>query len=264
MGRLSGKVALVTGAARGIGRGSALALAAEGAHVVINERTHLAEAQAVAAQIEAMGQHALVWQADVARRDQMESMFAGVVAHFGRLDIAVANAALSSRAPILTAEWETVLRTIEVTQFGVFHTCQLAAQQMVRQPRQGRSAGKIVVIGSIQAEVAFPNCAAYNMAKAAVNHLVSTMAVELAEYHLNVNIINPGWIDTPGERTHFSEEQIRQDAQRLPWKRLGTDADIGAAVVFLCSDDADYVTGEALRVDGGFVHGMQLPPLPNA
>lgn len=264
MGSLSGKVALVTGASRGIGRGSALALAAQGADVVVNYRSHLEEAQEVAARIEALGRRALIWQADVGKRDAVEAMFAAAAQHFGRIDIVVANAAMSIREPVLTAKWENVLRTLEVTQFGVFHTCQLAAQQMVRQERRGRSAGKIVVISSIHAELAFPNSGAYNMAKAAINHLVSTMAAELVEHHLNVNVINPGWIDTPGERTFYTEEEILRDAQRLPWKRLGTEEDIGNAVVYLCSDAADYVTGTMLRVDGGFVHGLQLPPLPQA
>lgn len=263
MGHFDGRVALITGASRGIGRGCALALAAQGADVVVNYRSHPEEAHAVAAQIEAMGRRTLVWQADVARREQVEAMFAGAVAHFGRVDIAVANAGMSIREPFLTAKWENVLRVLEVAQFGVFHTCQLAAQQMVRQEQIGRSAGKIIVISSIFAELPAATSAAYNMAKAAINHLVSTMAGELAEYHINVNVINPGWIDTPGERNYATEEEIHTGSQRLPWKRLGTLDDIGQAVVYLASDAADYVTGTMLRVDGGFVHGLQLPPAPN-
>ena len=262
MGQLEGKVALVTGASRGIGRGCALALAEQGADVVINYRTHDEEAQDVATLIKQMGRRALVWRADVAQRAEVEAMFAGAVEHFGRIDIAVANAGMSIREPILTAKWENVLRVLEVTQFGVFHTCQLAAQQMVRQPMQGRSAGKIVVISSIFAEIPAPTSAAYNMAKAAVNHLVSTMAAELAEHHVNVNVINPGWIDTPGERRYATEEEIQQGARRLPWQRLGTVEDIGQAVVYLASDAADYVTGAMLRVDGGYKHSLTLPPPP--
>ena len=261
MGQFQGKVAIVTGASRGIGRGCALALAEQGADVVVNYRSHPEEAQEVAAQIESMGQRALIWQADVGKREAVEEMFAGAVAHFGRIDIAVANAAMSIREPVLTAKWENVLRTLEVSQFGVFHTCQLAAQQMVRQEQRGRSAGKIIVISSIHAELAFPNSSAYNMAKAAINHLVSTMSAELTDYHINVNVINPGWIDTPGERNFATEEEIQQGAKRLPWKRLGTLEDIGQAVVYLASDAADYVTGTMLRVDGGYVHGLQLPPI---
>jgi glucose 1-dehydrogenase len=261
MGQFEGKVALITGASRGIGRGCALALAQQGADVLVNYRSHPEEAQDVASQIVAMGRRALVWQADVSQRSAMEEMFAGAVEHFGRIDIAVANAAMSIREPVLTAKWENVLRTLEVSQFGVFHTCQLAAQQMVRQEQRGRSAGKIIVISSIHAELAVPTSGAYNMAKAAINHLVSTMAAELVDYHINVNVINPGWIDTPGERNFATEEEIQQGAKRLPWKRLGTLEDIGQAVVYLASDAADYVTGSMLRVDGGYVHGLKLPPL---
>lgn len=261
MGQFAGKVAIVTGGSRGIGRGCALALAQEGADVVINYRTHADEAREVAAMIEGMGQRALIWQADVAHRDEMERMFASAVEHFGRIDIAVANAGMSIREPFLTAKWENVLRVLEVAQFGVFHTCQLAAQQMVRQERRGHSAGKIIVISSIFAELPAATSAAYNMAKAAINHLVSTIAGELAEEHINVNAINPGWIDTPGERNYATEEEIQQGAKQLPWGRLGTVEDIGQSVVYLASDAADYVTGAVLRVDGGYVHGLDLPPL---
>ena len=253
MGQFEGKVALITGASRGIGRGCALALAEQGADVVVNYRTHPDEALEVAALIEGMGRRALVWQADVANRDAVEAMFVGAVEHFGRIDIAVANAAMSIREPVLTAKWENVLRVIEVCQFGVFHTCQFAAQQMVRQEQRGRSAGKIIVISSVHAEIAAPTSGAYNMAKAAINHLVNTMAVELVDYHINVNVINPGWIDTPGERNYATEEEIQEGGKRLPWKRLGTVEDIGQAVVYLASDAADYVTGTMLRVDGGLV-----------
>jgi glucose 1-dehydrogenase len=161
-----------------------------------------------------------------------------------------------------------VKRVSEVSQFGVFHTCQLAARQMVAQQAKTRprerhpitSAGKIIIISSILEEIPAPGSAAYNMAKAAINHLGRTMAVELAPYHINVNMVNPGWIDTPGERRFASEEELQQGGKRIPWGRLGTPEDIGRAVVFLASDDADYVTGTTLRVDGGFVLGLTLPP----
>jgi glucose 1-dehydrogenase len=259
MSHFSGKVALVTGASRGIGRACALALAKEGADVVVNYRSHAEEAQEVQSLIEAMGRKALIYQADVARREAMEAMFAAVVAHFGRIDVAVANAGMSIREPFLTAKWENVLNVLEVAQFGVFHTCQLAAQQMVRQEQIGRSAGKIVVISSIFAELPAATSAAYNMAKAAVNHLVSTAAGELAPYHININVINPGWTDTPGERRYATEEEIREGGARLPWGRLATADEIAQAVLYLASDSADYVTGAMLRVDGGYVHGLTLP-----
>lgn len=260
MGRFDGKVALVTGASRGIGRGIALELAAGGADILVNYRSHPEEAQEVADVIVQMGRRALPWQADVADRTAVEQMFAGALAHWGQIDIAIANAAMSIREPVIDAQWEHVKRTIEVSQFGVFHTCQLAAQQMVKQGiRSGRSAGKIVVISSIHEEIPVATSAAYNMAKAAINHLVRTLANELTVHHINVNVINPGWIDTPGERTFATEAEIQAGAKRLPWKRLGTSEDIAKATAFLASDDADYITGTTLRVDGGYVLGLSLP-----
>jgi len=247
--RLTGKVALITGASRGIGRAIAIRLAAEGADVVVNYRSHGVEAQEVADEIRRGGRRALVWQADVADRDAVVRMFAAAVKQFGGIDIAIANAYFSSRASVIEAPWENVLRTLEVTQFGVFHTCQTAAQQMTRQGR----GGKIVIISSIHEEIAAPGSAPYNMAKAAINHLGRTMAIELAGHHINVNMVNPGWIDTPGERAFASEEELEEGAKSIPWGRLGRPDEIAAAVSFLVSDEADYVTGATLRIDGGLV-----------
>jgi glucose 1-dehydrogenase len=252
---LEGKIALVTGASRGIGRGIALCLAAEGADMVINYRSHPDEAQAVAQAVRELGRESLLWQADVADREAVDAMITGTVAQFGRLDVVVANAATSIREPVVEASWESVRRVIEVSQFGVFHTCQLAARQMVVQG-QG---GKIVIISSVLEEIPAPGCAAYNMSKAAINHLGRTMAAELAQHHINVNMVNPGWIDTPGERRFATEEELRKGGQRIPWGRLGTAEDVGRVVAFLVSDAADYMTGATLRVDGGMLLGLGLP-----
>jgi glucose 1-dehydrogenase len=259
MGRFTGKVALATGAARGIGRGVALALAADGANVVINDVAHKDEATAVAAEIEAMGQQALVWLADVSERTAVAGLIAATVSYFGQLDIAVANAAVSVRQLMVEAEWADVLRTIEVSQFGVFHTCQMAARQMAQQALNGRSRGKIIIIGSVHQELAVPRSAAYNMSKAAVNHLARTMAAELAGQRINVNVVNPGWIETPGELAYYTPEAIAEAGKCIPWGRIGQPEDIAQAVAFLASDAADYVTGAALRVDGGYVLGLTLP-----
>ena len=112
------------------------------------------------------------------------------------------------------------------------------------------------MIGSVHEELAVPQSAAYNMSKAAINHLARTMAAELAAHRINVNVVNPGWIDTPGEREYYSEEEIREVGRGIPWGRIGTPADIAEAVAFLASDAADYITGAALRVDGGLVIGL--------
>jgi len=253
--RFEGKVALITGAARGIGRGVALCLAEEGASLIVNDLapTDGLGARGTVQEVEALGRPALAYDADISDRDQVAALFAAGVAHFGRIDVVVANAAFSIREPVIEARWEHVLRTLEVTQFGVFHTCQAAAQQMVRQ-----GGGKIVIIGSILGEIPFLNSAAYNMAKAAVNHLGRTLAAELAAHRINVNVVNPGYIDTPGERKFATEEQIALAARSLPWGRLGTPRDIGRAVAYLASDDADYITGSALVVDGGYKLAMRL------
>jgi glucose 1-dehydrogenase len=258
MKRLEGQVALVTGASRGIGRGIALCLAAEGADIVVNYYSQPESAQEVVSAISDMGRRALAWQADVARREAVGQMIDAAVGTFGHLDVCVANAAYTHREPVVDVAWENVQRVTEVSQFGVFHTCQLAARQMVAQ----QSGGKIVIISSILEEVPAPGSAAYNMAKAAINHLGRTMAIELAQHQINVNMVNPGWIDTPGERRFASEEELRQGGLRIPWGRLGTSEDVGKAVAFLASKDADYVTGATLRVDGGFLLGLTLPPAP--
>lgn len=256
--RLTNKVALVTGAARGIGQGIALCLAEEGADVVVNDLEpqpgqDVWDARATVEIIEGLGRRALAHYADVSDRSQVEAMFQAAIAHFGRLDIVVANAALTIRELTIEARWENVQRTIEVTQFGVYHTCQLAAQQMAAQA----SGGKIIIIGSVRALSPMRTSAPYDMAKAAINQFTRTLAAELTDYHINVNVINPGWIDTPGEQRLFTQVQIQTGAKRIPWGRLGTPRDIGRTAVFLASDDADYITGTAITVDGGFLLGLR-------
>jgi glucose 1-dehydrogenase len=254
MSRLLGKVALITGASRGIGRGCALCMAEEGADVLVNYRSHRDEAEAVVAAIEKMGRRALAYQADVANRAQVEAMVQAAVEHFGHLDIAVANAAHTVRQRVIDAKWESVQATFDVSLNGVFHTCQFAARQMAAQGR----GGKIILISSVHADIPVAGSSPYNMAKAAINHFGRTLANELTRDHINVNIITPGWIDTPGERAFVTEEQIKQGAKRMPWGRLGTERDIGRVAVFLASDDADYITGAILHVDGGFLVSLRL------
>jgi glucose 1-dehydrogenase len=113
------------------------------------------------------------------------------------------------------------------------------------------SGGSIVVIGSPHAVVAVPLAMAYNMAKAAVDHMARTAAIELAEHRIRVNVIHPGWIDTPGEREHATEEEIARSAAKLPWKRLGRPDEIARGVVLLCDPRSDYITGSTFTIDGG-------------
>ncbi len=179
----------------------------------------------------------------------MERLVAETVDRFGRLDIQVNNAGHNVRKPLLELEVADVERVWSVILWGAFHGSQLAARQMVKQG----AGGSIVNISSVHAYRPYPNNSAYNGAKAAINHLTATWALELAPYRIRVNAIEPGWIDTPGERKFFTEETIRERGRQLPWGRLGQPDEIARAVRFLASEDASYVTGSVLRVDGGFV-----------
>jgi len=242
-------VAVVTGAARGIGRATAIELAANGADVTVADISHRSEADDVVRTIQAVGRRAMFVQVDVADRGQDQRLIDETVAQFGRLDILVNNAALSRRKPLLELEVEDVEKTWAVTLWGVFHCSQLAARQMVRQG----GGGNIVSISSVHAYRAFPLSTAYNGAKAAVNHMSATWAVELAPHRIRVNVIEPGWIDTPGERQFYTEQQIAEEGKKLLMGRLGRPEEIAKAVAFLVSEDASYITGSVMRVDGGIV-----------
>lgn len=247
--KLNGKVALVTGSNRGIGKGCALEMAREGADIAINYRRHREEAEAVAGEVRSLGRRAIVIEADVALRSANQEMVRRTVADLGRLDIFVANAALSVRKPFLDLTEDDMAATLGVTLWGVFHGCQFAARHMVAQG-QG---GSIIVMSSVHALMAYQNSLPYNTAKAGINHMARTAAAELAQYNVRVNIIEPGWTDTPGERAFATEEELRAGGAALPLRRLATIEDIGRSAVFLASGDAAYITGSTLRVDGGFV-----------
>ena len=253
--KLENKVALITGSTQGIGRATALAMARAGADIVINGRpsshaTEPAAAEQTAREIQSLGRRAIICLADVGDREQIVEMFQRTVEHFGGIDIVVANAAINVKEPIIMTSWDTVQQIVNVCLFGVFTTCQLAAQQMVRQNEAGRPGGKILINGSVHADIAIRNHGVYSMCKAACKQLCRVLAVELATHHINVNSVNPGWIDTPNERTFISEAELQAAAKRLPWKRLGTPDEIAAAFVFLASDEANYISGHTLVVDG--------------
>jgi glucose 1-dehydrogenase len=160
----------------------------------------------------------------------------------------VANAYYSRREPFLEITAQAMARTLEVSLWGAFHAAQAGARQMVAQG----SGGSIVFISSVHAFLPVPTAVAYNTAKAGMNHMSATIARELAPHRIRANVIEPGWIDTPGERQYTTEEQMQQAGRDLPWGRLGTIEDIGRAAAFLSSSAADYITGAVLRVDGGF------------
>ncbi len=249
---LGNQVALVTGASRGIGLAAGIALAEAGARVAFNYYDQPHEASGAIERLQAAGHQAMLIQGDVAEVDDVERMVAETVSAFGRLDIAVASAAFSHREPFYEADLDAFRRTVDVTMWGPFYLARAAARQMIRQAESGAPpGGSIVVIGSPHAYTAIPRSMAYNMSKAAVDQMARTAAIELVEHRIRVNIVTPGWTDTPGERKFADDETIARAAAKLPWKRLARPAEIGRAVVFLCDPASDYITGSALLVDGG-------------
>ena len=245
---LGGKVALITGSSRGIGRGCAVAVAGAGADVAVNYYSHPEDAEETAEQVRACGRRALILQADVADRDAVECMVQGTVDGLGGIDIAVCNSYYSKRQPFLDIEVDEMRRTHEVTFWGAFHTAQLSARQMVEQGR----GGALLFISSVLAQIPMPTSLPYNSAKAGLEQMVLTIANEMSPHRIRANAIQPGWTDTPGERQYATEAEMAAGAHQLPWGRLGTIEDMGTAAAFLCSDAADYITGATLRIDGGF------------
>jgi glucose 1-dehydrogenase len=246
--QLSGKCALVTGAGRGIGKGCALQLAGRGADLIINDRPGSPDLEATAIEIRSMGRTCHSIEGDIFTRLGCEQLVEAALQWSGHIDILISNPAYSRRGTFLDyapAEFE---KTINGTLISGFHLSQLVARHMVARGR----GGKIVFISSVQAEMPISLCAPYGAAKAGLNHMMRSIAVELAPYRINVNAIEPGWIDTPGERVAFSEETLAAEGKRLPWGRLGLPEDIGNAAAFLVSDEADYITATVLPVDGCF------------
>ena len=246
--KLAGKRALVTGAARGIGKGCALELARAGADVAINDRQDSPDTEAALAEIETLGRRAHFVPGDVFVRAGCEQVVDLAASSLGGIDILISNPALGVRESFLDFDPQTFEQVIQATLCGGFHVSQLVARQMVAAGRRG----KMVFISSVHHRIPFARSVAYNAAKSGLINMAQTMANELSTHRINVNVIEPGWIDTPGERISFGDDTIDQAGKDLPWGRLGTPADIGKAAAFLSSDDADYITGTSLLVDGGF------------
>jgi len=245
--KFAGRNALITGASLGIGRALAIELASQGANVAINFRSHRDQAEEVQGQVEKLGRKALLVQADVSDQKAVEGMVAETVRTLGRLDHFVSNAAYSDRQLMIEADMAGFRRTIDVSMWGAFYGLRASAQQMVKQG-QG---GSIAIVSSPHAVIPIPTAMAYNMAKAAIDHMARTAAIELISHKIRVNIFHPGWIDTPGERKFFSEEQLKVGGQKLPWGRLGTPVEIARGIAFILSSDCDYMTGSTFSMEGG-------------
>ena len=244
--KLAGKIALVTGASRGIGRGIALELAREGADVVVNYRRDETAAEETVRTIVGGGRRAIAIRADVSEWPQVQALVDGALGHFGRLDVVVANSGIASRVQsVWDIDVEHWHKVIGINLHGVFYTCKATAKHLV-----DRRSGSIILISSVGADMCGPMGAPYYVAKAGVNALTKSLAKECAPAGVRVNCIAPGVVMTDmGERMlKFYGESL---LSTIPLGRPGQPEDIGKAAVYLASDDASFVTGKILRVDGG-------------
>lgn len=242
-----GKNALVTGSSKGIGRSVAIELARGGANVTINCSSSTKQAEEVAAEIRGLGVKALVVAADVSDQKAVEDMVRKTVDAFGSLDLFVSNAVYSDRQLMVEADMEGFRRTVDVSMWGAFYGVRASAQQMLKQG----GGGAITVISSPHSIIPFPTAMAYNMSKAAIDHMSRTAAIELVKHGIRVNVFHPGWIDTPGERKFFTEQQLAEGAAGLPMQRMGTADEMAFGVCFTLSKEGEYMTGTTLTMDGG-------------
>ncbi len=257
--RLDGRHALVTGAGRGIGKGCALALAQSGADVILNDRPGSPDLAQTGTEIRTLGRSCVTVEADVFSPNGAELLVRKAIQEVGAIDILISNPAYGKRASFLEFPADEFDQVIDATFKSGFRLAQSVARHMVERGR----GGKILFISSVHAEMPFEGNSPYGAAKAALNHLTQSIAVELFSHRINVNAIEPGWIDTPNERRTFSDEVIDDAGPALPWGRMGTPTDIGSAAAFLVSDAADYITGVVLPVDGGFrLKDMRSDALP--
>lgn len=254
------RIALVTGSRRGIGRAIALTLAAAGYDLVIHDYELDANAEATAEEIRGLGRQAHLIQADLGAMDAVHQLIEATVAHYGRLDVLVNNAATWAHEPFLEIQEGNWDRVVDVGLKAPYLLGQLAAQQMIAQPKiEGAGTGTMVNISSVHRVRIWQNDTVYGVVKAGIMRLTESMAYELGPHGIRVNAIAPGYIDsrvpdpndTPIGQPGYAEPVI-------PWtplRRIGLPQDIADAAAFLVSEKASFITGQCLTVDGGFLLG---------
>ena len=244
---LQGQVALVTGAARGIGNACALALAHAGADVALGLRD-INTGSELASQIESMGRRVLPLQMDVTRLDEIQAAIDSTVSHFGRLDILVNNAGLGPSNLAEDVREEDFDFTVAVNLKGTFFVSQAAGRVMIKQKY-----GRIINLGSQAGLVALPTESIYCMTKAAISHLTKCLAIEWGQYNITVNAVAPTFINTPGTAEALEDDTFRADVlSRIALGRIGEPMEVASAVVFLASPAASLITGDTLLIDGGW------------
>lgn len=245
--KLSGKVAVVTGASKGIGASIAHHLAAEGAAVVVNYATSREGADKVVAEVERRGGKAVAVQADVAKRADIQRLFAEAKRAFGRVDILVNNAGVFEFAPIEEVTAEHFHRQFDVNVLGLLLTTQEALRYL------GPEGGSIINVSSVVATLAPPTASVYSATKAAVDTVTRSLAKELGPRRIRVNSINPGMTETEGfHAAGLAESDFRKQVEaQTPLGRIGQPGDIGPVAVFLASSDSGWITGETIHISGG-------------
>jgi NAD(P)-dependent dehydrogenase (short-subunit alcohol dehydrogenase family) len=244
---LTGKVALVTASARGIGQACALALAKAGADIILGLKDKTS-GDDLAAQIRGMGRQVLPVQMDVSKMSEIHAAVDEAVRHFQRIDILVNNAGIGEPNPAELVTEKDFDETLAVNLKGTFFTAQAVGRVMIRQ-RQGR----IINIGSQAGFVALPTESIYCMSKAAISHLTKCLALEWAQYNINVNAVAPTFIETPGTKMWLDNAEFRASVVgRIPLGRVGDVMEVAEPVVFLASPAASLITGATLVIDGGW------------
>jgi glucose 1-dehydrogenase len=256
---LDGHVALVTGASSGIGRATARVLAAAGAKVVVNHFGHGDEADSIVAEIEAAGGTAFAVAADVSDEAAVEAMFRAAVERFGTLHVLVNNAGIQADAAFTSMTLQQWKRVIDVNLTGQFLCARAAVREFLRRGTCDVSValGKIVFTSSVHQIIPWARHANYAASKGGVKLLAQSLAQEVAEHRIRVNVVAPGAIRTPINRSAWADERSLGDLLKLiPYRRIGEPDDVAKTIAWLASDESDYITGATLVIDGG----MQLYP----
>ncbi|WP_424492939.1 SDR family NAD(P)-dependent oxidoreductase [Salinimicrobium sp. GXAS 041] len=254
MGKLDNKTALITGSDSGIGQAAAIAFAKEGANIVITYHSDKEGAEETLQQVQQAGQKGLIVQLDVSEEENVEKMFDRAVEEFGTVDILVNNAAINGQGirieDLPTEKWDKAIKT---NLYGYF----FCVRRFINLRKEKGGKGKIINVSSVHEDIAAPGTGDYCSTKGAIRMLTRTLALELAEYQINVNNIAPGMILTPFNQEAQDDKEVRKEkASHIPLKRAGTPEEIGLLAVFLASADSDYVTGSTYVMDGGLMQNV--------
>lgn len=249
MKRLEGKVAVVTGSNRGIGKGIAIAFAKEGCRIIVNSHEESKECHDAVTEIKRLGSDAVFVVADVSKENDVKSLIKKSIEKFGKIDILVNNAGILVRGSVTDLTEEEWNRQMDVNLKGVFLCTKYCVGQMIRQGKGGR----IINISSIAGLVGFPGISAYCASKGGVSELTREVALDCAKYGITVNAINPGVIVTDMTKEMLNDETTKKMLlENTPAGRFGQPEDIGNAAVFLALDESSFITGHNLVVDGGW------------